>query len=274
MEIEEMETDIALSLDTVVEKVNKPEVLKSSVEWINEETLVLVVKAKTEEMENLSNFSLCGKKMIDWVLLATSICTQKILESEREIFENLLKFSHSYKQIAVFYSDTPLLQKATFLEIMNYFSARNMNFLPLPRGFVIRGEYAENYENLLSSPLNNFGTDDFFIVSDAKSLSVAFKKLNRRILQFHKSQGVVLLGEENIYIEADVQIESGVIIYPFNTLKGETYIGKNVMLESGNYIEDSVVLDGAFVVQSYLEKSKVSENKSVGPFEKFINETL
>ena len=82
------------------------------------------------------------------------------------------------------------------------------------------------------------------------------------------------MGEENIFIEADVQIESGVIIYPFNTLKGETYIGKNVTLESGNYIEDSVVLDGAFVVQSYLEKSKVPENKSVGPFEKFINETL
>ena len=68
-----METDIALSLDTVVEKVNKPEVLKSSVEWINEETLVLVVKAKTEEMENLSNFSLCGKKMIHRVLLSTYI---------------------------------------------------------------------------------------------------------------------------------------------------------------------------------------------------------
>ncbi len=265
-----------MNLDSVMDKVNKtePEVLASSFLWVKEETLVLIVKAKNEQFENFYNFDICGKKMIDWVMLSTSACTQKILENENMIFEALMRYAKDYKHIAVFFSDTPLLQKSTFLEIMKYFSAKKMNFLPLQRGFIINSQYVENYQNLISTPFTTFGTDDFYIVNDAKTLSYAFKVLNKRILSFHKNQGVILFGEDTIFIEADVQIEEGVIIYPNNILKGESYIGKNVVLESGNYIADTIVCDNAIVCQSYLEKSKVPEGKTVGPFEKLINETL
>ncbi len=276
-----VETDVTVSdmetnIDKVVEKVNntEPEVLASSFLWVKEETLVLIVKAKNEKFENLYNFDICGKKMIDWVKLSTSACTQKVLENENAIFENLVRYAGEYKYIAVFYSDTPLLQKSTFLDIMKYFSAKRMNFLPLQRGFVINSSYVENYDKLLSAPFVDFGTDDFYLCQDAKSISYAFQVLNKRILNFHKNQGVVLFGENTIFIEADVQIEEGVIIYPNNILKGESYIGKNVILESGNYIADTIVCDNAIVMQSYLEKSKVPEGKTIGPFEKLINETL
>ena len=278
MEIDEMiETEVKeLDVETVVQKVNdtEPEVLSSSFQWVKEETLVLVVRANCDIMENASNFDLCGKKMIDWVLIATSACAQKIVDDENMLFQTLLKFAHEYKYIAVFYSDTPLLQTSTFLEVMKYFSAKKMNFLPLQRGFVIKSDYVENYNNLLSAPFVGFGIDDFYVVNSAKSFSYAHKKLNKRILNFHKEQGVILLGEESIFIDADVQIESGVVIYPNNYLKGESYIGKNVTLESGNYIFDTIVCDNAFVIQSYLEKSKVPEGKTVGPFEKLINQTF
>ena len=273
--IEEVKTSFETDLDSVVQKVNntEPEILASSVEWIKEETLVLIVKVKNDIFD-FCNFDLCGKKMVDWVKMASSICTQKILENESLVFDFLKKYAGEYKQIAVLYSDTPLLQKTTFLEIMKYFSAKKMNFLPLQRGFVIRSEYVDNYETLLSAPFASFGTDDFFVVNSSKRLSYAFKVLNKRILAFHKSQGVVLFGEDTIYIEADVQIEEGVVIYPNNILKGESYIGKNVVLESGNYLLDTIVCDNAILVQSYFEKSKIPEGKTVGPFEKLINEML
>ena len=278
MEIDEMiETEVKeLDVEQVVQKVNdtEPEVLSSSFQWVKEETLVLVVRANCDVMENASNFDLCGKKMIDWVLIATSACTQKVVDDENMLFQTILKFAHEYKYIAVFYSDTPLLQTSTFLEIMKYFSAKKMNFLPLQRGFVIKSDYVENYNNLLSAPFVDFGIDDFYVVNSAKAFSYAHKKLNKRILNFHKEQGVILFGEDSIFIDADVQIESGVVIYPNNYLKGESYIGKNVTLESGNYIFDTIVCDNAFVIQSYLEKSKVPEGKTVGPFEKLINQTL
>ena len=98
--------------------------------------------------------------------------------------------------------------------------------------------------------------------------------LNKRILDYHKERGVVFFGENTIFVDADVEIESGCVIYPNNVIKGESYIGRDVILESGNYIFDTIVCDEAFVCQSYLEKSKVEKGKVVGPFAKLINEKI
>lgn len=127
---------------------------------------------------------------------------------------------------------------------------------------------------LLSSTIENFGEEDFVVLDSAEKVSFAFKLLNNRILGYHKANGVVLLGENTIFIDADVEIEAGTVIYPNNVIKGESYIGKNVILESGNYIFDTIVCDEAFVCQSYLEKSKVEQGKVVGPFERLINQKI
>ena len=145
IEIEEKkEIDIQEEeLKELVEKV-QPLVSSASLEWIKDETLVLIVKTKSE----FSDVLLLGKKMVDYVSLATSVCTQKFVDGEDKIFETLLKYVSEYRQIAVFYCDTPLLQKTTFFEIMQYFASKKMNFLPLKRGFVIKSEYIENFETL------------------------------------------------------------------------------------------------------------------------------
>ena len=85
---------------------------------------------------------------------------------------------------------------------------------------------------------------------------------------------MILLGENTIFVDADVEIEAGAVVYPNNILKGESYIGKNAILESGNYIIDTIVCDEAFVCQSYLEKSKVGEGKVVGPFARMIRQKI
>lgn len=245
-------------LKELVEKMNtEPLVSSSSLEWIKEETLVLIVKVKNE----FSDVLLLGKKMADYVSLATSACTQKMVDGEDKIYESLLKYSSEYQQIAVFYGDTPLLQNSTFFEIMQYFASKKMNFLPLKRGFVIKSEYVENFASLLSTPLDHFGRDDFFIVNDAISMAYAFKVLSKRIIDFQKSQGVILFGENTIFIDADVQIESGVIIYPNNVIKGESVICKGVILQSGNTIDNSIICEDAEIGHSYIKNSKVPEGK-------------
>lgn len=255
-------------LKELVEKV-QPLVSSASLEWIKDETLVLIVKTKSE----LNDVLILGKTMAEFVSLATSVCTQKIVDGEDKIFETLLKYAQEYKQIAVFYSDTPLLQKTTFFEIMQYFASKKMNFLPLKRGFVIKSDYIENFETLLSTPLDHFGRDDFYVVNDAASMAYAFHVLNRRIIEYQKSQGVILFGENTIFIDADVQIESGVIIYPNNVLQGETVICKGVVLQSGNTITSSIICDDAEVGQSYVKNSKILEGKAVYG-KTLINETF
>lgn len=256
--------------------LNEPQKVVEQVEnfdWVAQETLVLIVK---ENGFVSSNFDLCGKKLVDWVALATSGCQQKFIESveEENLLDSIRDYAEGYNFVAVLYSDAPLLKKETFLDIMNYFSKNRMNVMKLKRGYVFKSEFLKTAKVLLSSTIENFGEEDFVVLDSAEKVSFAFKLLNNRILGYHKANGVVLLGENTIFIDADVEIEAGTVIYPNNVIKGESYIGKNVILESGNYIFDTIVCDEAFVCQSYLEKSKVEQGKVVGPFERLINQKI
>ncbi len=271
LEIEVNENQISFDFLQNMEK--EPLQQAENYEWVADETLVVIIKAKGDISPN---FDICGKKMIDWVALATSGCTQKIIEEpdEENLLQTIKDLSDGYNFVAVFYSDTPLLKKSTFLEIMDYFSKRRMNVLKLVRGYVFKTEYLQNAKMLLSTTVEEFDKEDFTIVNSSKKASFAFKILNNRILNYHKERGVVFFGENTIFIDADVEIEEGCVIYPNNIIKGESYIGKNVILESGNYIFDTIVCDEAFVCQSYLEKSKVEKGKVVGPFAKLINQKI
>ncbi|MDE6583272.1 MAG: hypothetical protein K2K31_01315, partial [Clostridia bacterium] len=240
---------------------------------VAEETLVVLVKAKGEIS---SNFEILGKKMIDWVSLATSGCQQRIIEepTEEELLDKVRPLCDGFKFVAVLYSDTPLLKKSTFLDIMKYFSSHRMNVLKLSRGYVFKSEFLQNAKIMLSAAVEQFDEEDFALINTTQSVSYAFNVLKNRILKYHKEQGVIFFGEETIFIDADVEIEAGTVVYPNNVLKGESYIGKNVILESGNYIFDTIICDEAFVCQSYLEKSKVESGKTVGPFERLINQKI
>ncbi len=243
-----------------------------SFDWVAEETLVLIVRSD----EYISpNFELCGKRLQDWVAMATFGCKQIFVDDlGDELIDSIRPYADGYNYVAVLYSDTPLLRKETFLELMTYFSKNRMNFMKLRRGFVFKADFLKTARVLLSSNVEEFGKEDFVVLNDAEKISFAFKVLNSRILGYHKKNGVVLLGEETIFVDADVEIEAGVKIFPNNVIKGESYIGKNAVLESGNYIIDTIICDEAFVCQSYLEKSKVEQGKVVGPFTKLINQKI
>ena len=271
---EEIETKVEenqISFDFLNDIMFEP--MSASHEWVAENTLVVLVRASGGISPN---FDLCGKKMVEWVSLATSGCTQKVIEepSEENFLETIKSLAGEHEYVAVFYSDTPLLKKSTFLDIMDHFSKNRMNVLKLTRGYVFRGEYLKNAAMLLSTAVEKFNQQDFTIIDDAQKVAFAFKILQERIVSYHKQNGVIFFGEETTFVDADVEIEAGTVIYPNNILKGESYIGHNVILESGNYIFDTIVCDEAFVCQSYLEKSKVEKGKTVGPFARVINQKI
>ncbi|MGN1201198.1 MAG: hypothetical protein ACI4R8_02920 [Candidatus Caccovivens sp.] len=276
MEIAEIENEITenqISFDFLNELQPTVEVsVEDNHDWVANETLVVIVKAKGEISPN---FDLCGKKLVDWVSLATSGCKQVFIdEPEGDILSAVRDLGEGYAYIAVLYSDTPLLKKSTFFDIMDYFSKHRMNVMCLKRGYVFKAEYLKTAKIMLSSAVHEFDGEDFTIIDNAQKLSYAFKILNKRILDYHKKNGVIFFGENTIFVDADVEIEAGTVVYPNNILKGESYIGKNVILESGNYIFDTIICDEAFVCQSYLEKSKIEKGKVVGPFERIINQKV
>ena len=246
-------------------------------DWINEETVVVIIKSDKSEMsDTLSSVLVCGKPMVDWVKMATSGPVQKIIkEPVEEQFLNTLKgIGVRKKYLALFYSDTPLLERTTFCEIMDYFAKNRYNIVELPRGYVFSVDYLMNIDILFSPVKKNFNIKQFEQINTPKALSNASKILQAKILDYHKENGVTLIGEGSIFIDSDVEIEEGTVIYPNNILKGQTIVGKNVILESGNIITDSIIDDEAVVVASYINKSKVKKGCRVEPFTKLIEEVV
>lgn len=245
-----------------------------STDWIKDEVLFVAVKAYHDDVvKNMPNLLLCGKTLLDWVLNAGSGCERKVIEDCDNIMERVRQINTSKKIIAVFYSDTPLFDKATFNHFCNYFSAKNMNFLKLSRGFIVKTDFLKNNVTIAqgASALDN---KNLMIADSAKTLNYMSSLLYNKILGYHIKNGVIIYGQNTVFIDADVEIESGVIIYPNNVIMGESIIAGDVVLESGNVIKSSIISSSAVVRSSYIENSKISQGRIIEPFSKIIGEEI
>lgn len=215
------------------------------------------------------NLEICGKKMYEWAMESVSDFEVKTIacDDHSNIVPLIKPLLNNKKTTIVLYSDTPLITKNTIYEILDYFSIRHLNVLKLNRGWVFDTEYISKAESVTSVITREFGENDFFAVGDAYTLEKATNVLKNRILDFHLNNGVFIEDKNTTFIDASVIIESGVKIEPNNVLKGETYIGKNVILEPNNTIISSIISSGCDIKSSYVKNSKITENMVVGPFE-------
>ena len=215
------------------------------------------------------NLEICGKKMYEWAMESVSDFEVKTIacDDHSNIVPLIKPLLNNKKTTIVLYSDTPLITKNTIYEILDYFSIRHLNVLKLNRGWVFDTEYISKAESLSSVITRKFGENDFFAVGDAYTLEKATNVLKNRILEFHLHNGVFIEDKNTTFIDASVIIESGAKIEPNNVLKGETYIGKNVILEPNNTIISSIISSGCDIKSSYVKNSKITENMVVGPFE-------
>ncbi|MDD2227037.1 MAG: hypothetical protein PHH71_00430 [Clostridia bacterium] len=221
------------------------------------------------------DIDLCGKKTWEWVKLACSGYETKIAHCtpDSDILALVKSLLTNKKYTLVLFSDTPLLTKSTIDEILSFVRMRDINVLNLIRGYVFNTEYIKTAENIKSSIIEKFNEIEFAVADNPKKLEKIAQVLKSKIINYHFSNGVIITSANAVQIDADVTIESGSIIEPFNSLKGRTYIGKNCRLESGNTIIDSIVGDGCIIKSSYIFSSKIDKNMVIGPFDKVINKT-
>jgi bifunctional UDP-N-acetylglucosamine pyrophosphorylase / glucosamine-1-phosphate N-acetyltransferase len=106
----------------------------------------------------------------------------------------------------------------------------------------------------------------FLGINTLEQLAEATALLQKRKLKQLMLDGVEFLNPESVYIEHDVQIGVGSVIFPNVTLLGKTEIGQKVIVESGCFIKNSVVHnDSVILANSYLEGALVHEGASIGP---------
>ena len=215
------------------------------------------------------DYRICGKTLTEWVCLAFADCP--VLEIEAREDDDLLSTIKPHlsnkKYTAVFYADTPLLQRKTFLGIINYAKEKRMNVCKLERGDVFITEYLRSAERLYSSVGSNLDIgDDLIKVCDTYTLQYAQEVIKKRILSYHIERGVEMLDMANTSIDADVVIGQNTVIYPNTTLLGRTAIGANVMIYPNCTIFNSQIGNNCKIYNSVIQSSKIRDNSIIEPF--------
>ena len=244
-------------------------------DWINNEVLFVVARVNREEVcPNYSRLKLCGKTMTDWVLMAGGQCQKIVIDDCEDVLSKLRNVDTDKKIIAVFYSDTPLLNKQAFYNIMDYFSSKSINFLQLSRGIIVKTEFLKNNPSFMSGSIGGYEDESLEIADSAKTLYEMHKFLNKKILNYHISNGVVIFGKKTVFIDADVEIDGGVVIYPNNVIEGQSIVERGSVLGSGNIIKNSIISQNCQIEGAYIENSKIGQGKRVCSMTKVLNEEI
>lgn len=215
------------------------------------------------------DYRILGKTLTEWTSLAFDACPVLEIEvSQDEDILDVVKPNLSDKKYtAVFFADTPLMQRATFLSIIDYAKTKRMNVLKLERGYVFVTDYLRTAEKIYSSTISTLNfKEDFLKIDNMEKFVEATSILKSRIINFHLKNGVEILDTNSISIDADVVIGDNVTIYPQNVLANKTIIGNNVKLLPGNTIINSKIGNDCQIMHSVIETSKIRDNTRIEPF--------
>ena len=106
-----------------------------------------------------------------------------------------------------------------------------------------------------------------FGVNNQQELAIASSVVFENKCYDLMSKGVIIVDFKKTYIESDVTVGSGTMIYPGVYLKGQTKIGSFCAIESNAFIFDSVIDNYVNIkAGSYVESSSVKERSVIGPY--------
>jgi bifunctional UDP-N-acetylglucosamine pyrophosphorylase/glucosamine-1-phosphate N-acetyltransferase len=112
-------------------------------------------------------------------------------------------------------------------------------------------------------------TDDLTVnigVNNRVELARAEAIARERILERHMLAGVTIVDPAATWIDAGVEIEPDVTIEPGTTLRGGTRIGRDSIVGPLTTVFDSELGAGVRVVHSYLDRCRVGDEVTIGPF--------
>ena len=243
-------------------------------DWINQEVLFVVVEAGRDDVcPNFDRLKICGKTMTEWVLMAGGQC-QKIVLKDGDVLETLRSLQTDKKIMAIFYNDAPLLDRNAFCRILDYFSSKSINFLQLARGFIVKTEFLKNNPSFISGVTGGYEDEALLVADSASVLSYVHKYLNRKILNYHIANGVVIFGENTVFIDADCEIEGGVVIHPNNVIEGQSIISAGCVLESGNIVKNSIISPNCILKGTFIQNSKIGAGHRIDEAEAIINQEI
>ena len=269
MEIKELETDLFDSVETLIQKI--------SLEPVDGDTAVIILKIHNPAFqtdEKSFNLKILGKTMVQHLKSAFPNCPVKEIETDMksDILSTITPHLTDKKWTAVFYADTPLLERKTFLNILDYVQVKNLDALKLERGFVFKTETLKNSNHIFFSPEEHkFSQENFLSVFNMEQLEIATKILQNRILSFHQQNGVLIVDKQSTHIDSTSVIGKNVVIEPNTFILGNSIIEDGCTIGPNATIINSKIQNGTTISHAYVENSEISKKMKIMPFTSIIN---
>ncbi len=218
---------------------------------------------------------ICGKKIIDWVKNACA--GSEIIEVEYSIQDNIFEIvkrkAKDKAVVCVLYADSPLLNQYTLNDVWNLYASSGESLCKLPRGYIMQPKMLDKMVNMLTvKRIGESFSKEFFAVNTLYAYQEAQRTMRQRIVAYFMEKGVVFRDSETVYIDADCEIEPGVIIFPNNHIYDGSKIQEGCILYPNNTIIASVVEKDCVLKGAYIEKSIIKQKREVYAFEKIIND--
>jgi bifunctional UDP-N-acetylglucosamine pyrophosphorylase/glucosamine-1-phosphate N-acetyltransferase len=97
----------------------------------------------------------------------------------------------------------------------------------------------------------------------ARATQALFARKIRRLME----GGVLVIDPKTTYVEDEVEVGPGTVLYPGAYLRGKTAIGAYCVVEPNCYLAHTLVEDGVQIkAGSYLESAQIAAKASVGPY--------
>jgi bifunctional UDP-N-acetylglucosamine pyrophosphorylase/glucosamine-1-phosphate N-acetyltransferase len=110
-------------------------------------------------------------------------------------------------------------------------------------------------------------TDTAFGVNTQKELALATQRVMKKKVLKLLEDGVIVIDPRTTYVEPNVSVGAGSVLYPGVFLKGNTQVGNFCVIEPNCFIVDSVIQQSAQIrAGSYLEKCVVKPKATIGPY--------
>lgn len=228
----------------------------------------IVLLVENNRLNNGYNLPLFNKQMKNWVRDAVSHFDCKFVNfnDKDNALEVIKPFVEDEDYTIVLFSDTPLINASTVLDVLDYATTKQLDFCKLPRGFIVNTKSLINNQMSLSSEPTFVEKDDFYTVFDYKTLAVAKDKIKNKIIEKHLKNKVVIHDINSTYIDCDVEIAPLVEIYANNVLKDKSIIKQGVILKENNIIESSIIGENCQIVSSFISNEDIDAGTKIGPF--------
>lgn len=106
----------------------------------------------------------------------------------------------------------------------------------------------------------------FLGINNLVQLEEAARALQGEKVQSLQLEGVRFINSSSCYIEENVDIAAGTVVYPGVTMEGRVKVGPNCVIEAGVTLKNcEIEANSQILANSYLEEAHVRESVRIGP---------